>query len=357
MEIRYLTAPKLNNNNLGNKLIGYRPCRHGPPRIEVEKKFFNGKMVIIGHNYGHSGSGWTLSKAIVNYLNNLIIEAIEEDREDNKFISILKEKLKVNILGAGVIGLFTAYDLLKKGFKNLNVIAEQFDDLTSHIAGGLLAQFALDIDNNDEQKLIDQFCIETYSFYKEIAQGKNVDFPERCAKIIPAYVDNIFTKNLEQYVASGVMKPAKQVFVQFDISPNKQRKMFVFDDAILVQPYEIMNKLYKILKESGNVKFIKRKIETFEDINEANLIINCTGIGAKKLCFDEKMYSIQGHLINLKEQKEEDLNYMIIFNGEKGITECGKIVERAFYMFPKRSNFEEGNIGVIGGTFVKGIFY
>ncbi|CAK5033895.1 unnamed protein product [Meloidogyne enterolobii] len=56
METRYLIPPKLNNSNLGDKIVGYRPCRHGPPRMEIEKKNYKGKIKIIGHNYGHAGS-------------------------------------------------------------------------------------------------------------------------------------------------------------------------------------------------------------------------------------------------------------------------------------------------------------
>lgn len=39
------------------------------------------------------------------------------------------------VFGAGVIGLFTAYDLLKHGFTNVTVLAECFEELASHNAG------------------------------------------------------------------------------------------------------------------------------------------------------------------------------------------------------------------------------
>uniref|UniRef100_A0A915P790 CUB domain-containing protein n=1 Tax=Meloidogyne floridensis TaxID=298350 RepID=A0A915P790_9BILA len=195
METRYLIPPKLNDSNLGNKIVGYRPCRHGPPRMEIEKKNFNGKIKIIGHNYGHSGSGWTLSPAIVYHLNKLLIENIEESR-GNMIMKRISINVPICIVGAGVIGLFTAYDLLKKGFNNLTVIAESFEELTSHIAGGLLAPFALEIDNTNEQDLIDNFCIESYNFYLEIAQGKNSEFPSECVQRMPAYVDEAVVKIL-----------------------------------------------------------------------------------------------------------------------------------------------------------------
>ena len=78
MEIRHLIAPKLCDTNLGKRVLGHRPCRHGPPRIEIKKKKCNGREIIIGHNYGHAGSGWTLAPGIVYHLNKLLIEMIEE---------------------------------------------------------------------------------------------------------------------------------------------------------------------------------------------------------------------------------------------------------------------------------------
>lgn len=365
METRYLIPPKLNDSNLGNKIVGYRPCRHGPPRMEIEKRNYNGKIKIIGHNYGHAGSGWTLSPAICFHLNKLLIENIEKSRGNTGIKGI---NVPICIVGAGVIGLFTAYDLLKKGFNNLTVIAESFEELTSHIAGGLLAPFALEIDNTNEQDLVDKFCIESCNFYLEIAQGKNSEFPSECVQRMPAYVDEAVVKILEPYVTAGVMNPLKQVNVQFNNSclNKKQKLLFVIDNAILVQTNLMMNKLYKLLKESGKINFIKKRIECFEEnIEEFDVIINCTGIGAKKICLDEKMYSMQGHLINLKEQNEADLNYIITCHGEIGKSENGQIVERALYFFPKRilpSNFTQNNndsveekecFGVIGGTFVQ----
>lgn len=354
IETRNLIAPKLSDSNLGNKILGHRPCRYGPPRIEIEKKKYNGKIKIIGHNYGHAGSGWTLAPAIVYHLNKLLVEEIEENERIKEIKDKNYKELPLCIIGAGVIGLFTAYDLLNKGFNNLTVIAESFEELTSHIAGGLLAPFALEIENPSEQALIDKFCIETYNFYLAIAQGKNTQFPSICAQIVPAYVDEAVAKSLDPYVIAGVMNPPKQVKIQFNTFPNKKQKLlFVVDKAILVQTNEMMNRIFNLLLESGKVKFIKKKIESFEQIEEADIIINCSGIGAKRICLDEKMFSIQGHLINLKEQNEADLNYMITCHGKIGKSDSGQIVERAFYFFPKRTiPSEKGSFGVIGGTFV-----
>lgn len=50
----------------------------------------------------------------------------------------------ITIIGAGTIGLFTAYDLMKRGFTDITIVSEKFDKLTSHNAGGLLELVSMD---------------------------------------------------------------------------------------------------------------------------------------------------------------------------------------------------------------------
>jgi len=64
-------------------VIGYRPVRHENVRIDTEK--INNKLII--HNYGHGGSGVTLSWGCAKEVINLL-------KSNNKYIN--KNKLHVN---------------------------------------------------------------------------------------------------------------------------------------------------------------------------------------------------------------------------------------------------------------------
>ena len=107
--------------------------------------------------------------------------------------------------------------------------------------------------------------------------------------------------------------------------------------------------------DSNDVQFIQQRVDSFDQLKEAQVIVNCTGMGARELCGDEKMHSVQGHLILLKDQNPTDMDYMLVHMLGAGQTESGQTVDRFIYVFPKRSSAtDQRAIGVLGGTFVEG---
>jgi glycine/D-amino acid oxidase-like deaminating enzyme len=332
-EIRKVSPPNLEESHLGKRITCYRPMRHGSPNMSVEKK----ESQIIAHNYGHGGSGWTLAPGTAKYVNDLLL--------DSSHAVSLSKDTKIVVIGAGAIGLFTAYDLVQRGYKNITIIAEKFESLTSHNAGGLLTPSTMD-NNQEAAKIIEHIEIEAYKFYASIARREHSELKDG-AVIVPTY----FLRNdqrLEPYVGK-VMQPAKEVIVDF--SNGTKREMKVYDDGIFIDTAKMMSGLTKYLK-TEKIKFIQKKIKNFHEI-DAKYIINCAGLGARELNNDNRMESVQGHLIMLKDQK--DFKYMISLHLENGVTPSGQKIKRSFYMFPKHlDNTEENDVGVVGGTFIEG---
>jgi D-amino-acid oxidase len=332
-EIRKITPPKLDKLHLGERVLCHRPMRRGSPAMEIRNE--NGK--IIADNYGHGGSGITLAPGAVKYVINLL------EKE-----SQLAKETPIAVVGAGVIGLFSALELVERGYKNVTVIAESFDNLTSHNAGGLIAPVSMD---NDPamQLIVDQIGVDAYNFYKEIALG-NSKILEKGPIIVPTYWANREDSGLEPYVKSNVMRPAKDVIVDFQ--NGTIRELVVYDDGIFVDPAILMQSLRQALK--GKVTFKKQRVRDFSHLPQ-KIIINCTGNGAKKLAKDDNMVSVQGHLIMLKDQNPADINHMILIYFDKGKTKSGFPIKRSFYMFPKkRLGTHSNDVGVIGGTFIEG---
>jgi D-amino-acid oxidase len=105
--------------------------------------------------------------------------------------------------------------------------------------------------------------------------------------------------------------------------------------------------------KSKNIAIIQKKIKSFDEIG-TKFIINCSGMGSKELSHDNSMISVQGHLVMLKDQEPQDLQYMALVYFGKGATKSGQAIQRSFYMFPKhRTNNKPNDIGVIGGTFIE----
>lgn len=333
-EIRKITPPQLDDAHLGKRILCHRPMRRGSPHMTVE---LSGNK-IIAHNYGHGGSGWTLGPGSAQYVNNLLEQSINSKN--------LKKETPITIIGGGALGLFTAYDLIQRGYKNITIIAETFEDITSHNAGGLLAPVSMD---NDAvmQKIIDQIGIDAYKFYEAIAKKQHPDFPTG-AVIVPTYFENRQESGLEPYVGK-VMQPAKDVTLDF--GNGTQRIMVAYDDGIFIDTATMMTSLTNYLKP--RVTFIQKKINSFNEI-DTRYIINCTGLGSKELNSDDKMVSVQGHLIMLNDQNPADLQYMILVYFNEGKTKSGQKVKRSFYIFPKKlAASGKNDVGVIGGTFIE----
>ena len=337
IEVRKIIPPAFKAVNLGEKILCYRPMKHGMPNLSVEQL---GNQVVA-HNYGHGGSGWTLGPGSAKYVNSLLIDSPLGKELSNKATPIA-------IIGAGLVGLFTAYDLVKRGYNNITIYAEKLDSLASHYAGGLLAPVSMDNDH-EMQSIIDQIGIDAYRFYDEVARDKNSDFKQG-ARLVPSYFNSREDSGLEAYVGK-VMHPAKEVMLDF--GNGTTRKMVVYDDGIFMNTALLMAELHVFINEH-NIKLIQGRIDSFEQLKE-KFIFNCSGLGATALANDTTLVPVQGHLIMLKNQVPENMNYMILVYFGEGKTEAGQKVKRSFYIFPKHlPDSAPQDIGVIGGTFIEG---
>lgn len=171
LEIRKITPPKLDSLHLGPQITCHRPMRHGAPNMSVTKQ----NEQIIAHNYGHGGSGWTLGPGSSQHVNDLLLTS--------EYAHEITKETPITILGAGALGLFSAYDLHQRGFKNITIVAEKFEGLTSHIAGGLLAPVSMD--NHPEiQETIDKIGIDVINFMNPLF-GKSTPILKKALLLFP----------------------------------------------------------------------------------------------------------------------------------------------------------------------------
>ncbi|MCP3660744.1 MAG: FAD-binding oxidoreductase [Bacteroidetes bacterium] len=335
LERRKLLPPKLKKENIKLKISCYRPVRKTGPAMYVENR--NNK--VIAHNYGHGGGGWSLAPGAAKY----VIDKLDLEIKARH----LSKNEPIVVIGAGIIGLFSVYELIKKGYTNITIVAEDFSELPSNHAGGLWSPFHIG-DISAMKDLVLQIGINSYKFFADIAKGKNDDF-KFCAKFMPAYFKEK-NRDLELFVGS-VLKPAKQVLADFGNGNTK--KMYVYDDIMIINtPLTITKLTNKLMNNS--VKYVKKTLNSFQELEE-KIIVNCSGYGSKKLCNDKNMVSVQGHLLVLKNQNPKSLNYLLTVPIEEGFIN-GYKVKRLFYIIPRHDpGTPESSIGVIGGTLIEGV--
>ena len=335
VEVRSITPPRLDTAYLGERVLCYRPMRRGAPNLSVGE--VGNKLVAC--NYGHGGSGWTLGPGSATYVVGLLL-ATDKGKA-------MPKDTPITVVGGGCLGLFSAYDLIKRGFTNITIVAASFDRLTSHNAGGLLAPVSMD-NASGMQALIDQIGIDAYRFFASVAKGSHADFPAG-ASVIPAYFERREDSGLEPYVGV-VMQPAKDVVLDF--GNGTKRNMVSYDDGIFIDTAVFMKSLTDYLQP--RTTFVEKKITSYAEI-DSDVIIDCSGLGAAKLQSDAEMVSVQGHLIMLRDQVPANLQHMILVYFDKAKTESNQDVKRSFYIFPKHLLDTPANdVGVIGGTFVEG---
>lgn len=331
-QVRYLTPPRLDGAYLGEPVLCHRPMHQICPQMSV---WFRGDQ-LIGDNFGHGGSGWTLGPGTAT----VVIDRVEA--------AGLRDKgTPIAIVGAGAIGLFTALELLERGYTDITLIAEKFDGLTSLNAGGLLAPVSMH-NVPEMQAQIDEIGVAAYRFYRQIANGSHPTIKQG-ARVLPTYFTSREDSGLEPYVGQ-VMKPA--VDVTLDFQNGTRRDMVAYDDGIFMDTPGLMATLHELIR--GRVKIQQRKVEHFGEISQ-RVVFNSTGLGSIELRKDDKLTPVQGHLIMLRDQDPTALDYQLLTYLGEGKTAAGFPIKRSFYLFPKRASKAAPNdIGVIGGTFIEG---
>jgi D-amino-acid oxidase len=335
-EVRLINPPRLDADHVYKTILCHRPLRKGGPMLNVQE--LEGKL--IASSYGHSGSGWTLGPGSVKYVLDLLEEKMS-------FKNMTKNE-SITIIGAGVMGLMSAMELKQRGYQDIKILAESFEDLTSHKAGGQFAPVYMGNDP-DKQILMDQIGVISYEYYKQIIEGQH-KYLKRGAILVTDYFENKEDFGLEPFVEAGAMQPAKDVLLDF--KNGTTRRMYAYDDCIYMDVSILMQDLKAaVMKE--NIPFIQKKIHSFTEVHD-KVILNCSGLGAKELLHDDNLISVQGHLILLKDQNPEDVNYMVEMYLGKGTTTSGLSNTRAFYIFPKHLPGSSPNdVGVLGGTYIE----
>lgn len=335
-EVRLINPPRLGADHIYKTVLCHRPLRKGGPMLNVQE--LEGKL--IASSYGHSGSGWTLGPGSVKHVLDLL--------EAEMSVKHMTKNEPITIVGAGVMGLMSAMELKQRGYQNIKVLAESFENLTSHKAGGQFAPVYMGNDP-DKQAVMDHIGVVSYQYYKQIIEGQHA-YLTRGASLVTDYFENKADFGLEPYVEAGAMRPAKDVILDFQNGTT--RRMFAYDDCIYMDVSILMQDLKAaVMKE--NVPFIQKMISSFSELND-KIIVNCSGLGSKALLGDDNLVSVQGHLILLKDQNPEDVNYMVEMYLGKGTTSTGLCNTRAFYIFPKHLPGSGPNdIGVLGGTYIE----
>ena len=314
------------------KLTCLRPAhKSGIPKIYAEFK----ENKLISHNYGHSGTGYC-------YLFSTVETAIENFQKLRLENGISRTD-KITVIGLGCIGLVTALTLFTRGYKNIEIIGENFESTPSQLAGGLF-EISLTANYSKEQKeIMNEHFKHTYFEYKNIIEGQHPFIKYGVVEI--DFYSDFYEENVGlSYLANlGLVQKPEKVILKIKKTDNRFNMTHFRTYHIITTLF--MANLMKVV-EIWKIPLVRKKIQNFNEIN-SNIIFNCTGLGAYELNDDKDVFPICGHAFVLKNQETSKSNYILRFAKIQGLE--NQSYNGSLYYMPKTSGF-------IGGSFVKGYF-
>ena len=290
-----------------------RPFRAPGFRLATEK--LDDKLCI--HNYGHGGAGITLSWGTAQ----LAINEVNASGQQ-----------RVAVLGCGVIGLATAR-LVQQSGKDVTIYAKALPpDTTSNSAGGLWKPYLVVDHDRQTPEFNDQLLRSTkfsYTYFQQFAGDQYgvhwmrtyliEDGPFGDSKA--AELKNTFPDVLPDL---HDMPPGEHPF------PHRYVRQF---RTMLIEPHAYLRALLRDFRLAGG-NLVLQEFREVSDIAKLpeQVVVNCTGLGARALFSDSELIPIKGQLTYLLPQPE--VNY-IVLSGD-------------LYMFPRTDGI------VLGGTHVRG---
>ena len=229
----------------------------------------------------------------------------------------------IAIVGAGICGLSTAYELLQAGYK-VTLIAKEFSpNITSNKAAAFWFPYHI---RNDERGI--EWCKKSYSFFKEKsadsltgismisiikASKKGADDETSWLNYMPESSYSILSEN---EIPNGYEKGCKAIV------PLIETQIFL--------PW-LMNQI----KEKG-ANIVQQEITDLQELEDNfDVVVNCSALGARQLCNDATVIPFRGQVVLLEPGLP---NYIFLDN------------QTPSYIVPRK------DATIVGGTYEEGVY-
>ncbi len=321
-------------------IAGVRPIRpDNGVRIEKAVLGSGSTRKIIVHHYGHGGAGITLSWGTARRAVALVEDGVRE-------VMAAGQTPRIMILGSGIIGLTTAKTLVERWKPDwprldLTVRAKAFRDTTSFIAGGQFEPSGIFRTYADRGRLEELKTILSDSHQKLLGLG-------------PEGRDRYGVSRRRNFSITRPIDAFDHRYTPPEIVPRPRFwSRLPFDGSFaaggyeyetwLINPTVMMPALREELTRAGVIFRIgDRRVVTRSEIPslDANIIVNCTGIGSKILFDDSELIGGRGHLVKLNNPR--DLRYLLSASCYEGV--MAMPTRRSAYVFCRSDGI------VVGGS-------
>ena len=318
---RTFAPVKVARNRIIRTVVGLRPFRSEGFVIRAER--LGSKLLI--HNYGHGGSGVTLSWGTSSLAVDLVRSSASPAPRNPR-----NRQRRFAVLGCGVVGLSTArllQDQYQDGPGTVTIYAKELPpNTTSNIAGAVWhASSAFDSPRVTEafHQQFDQACRISHRTFQGLV---GIDYGVRW---IDAFELLSNEGSLQRELVCGTM-PYTAIQVHRDPQRYFGSPYTRQFSTLMIEPFTYLRALIRDFYLAGG-KILVKEFRSREEISRLPepVIFNCTGLGARTLFDDQILTPVRGQLEVLVPQPEVDYCYL----------------SGSGYMFPRRDGI------VLGGTF------
>ncbi len=234
---------------------------------------------------------------------------------------------KVTVIGAGIVGLASAIRLREAGFDATIVAEKRNEQIVSSIAGAIFSPFRIP---GDERTL--RWTRESYFVFERMTEShdRSDDHGVRLTRL----VELLHTR---AYLTGGATPWWSGVVREYQDLPRIPKPYTGGFEARV--PKMDMRKLLPWLErryQKLGGRFVQRRVSDLRELltDDARLVVNCTGLGARELARDPAVRPMRGQILHCE--------------NTAGLKDC--MVEEArgsqtTYVFP----FDE--YVVLGGTY------
>jgi len=292
-------------NRLFDITVCLRPFRAAGPRLDTEQ--VGSKLVV--HNYGHGGSGWSLSWGSAAIAVSKAMQASPKE---------------IAVIGCGALGLTSAITAQQAGVPVTIYARDLLPETRSARATGSWtpsSRIALDsAASKDFPALWEKMARISFHTYRRYLglPGNPVEWSDRYnvfdespaerAKLRPA--DPLGFADYQDRIAD-IMPPGE------DLPQGATPFQFPYVRRSSLMQFNIADYGHTLMSDffAAGGRFARAEFAALGDVLrlKEKVVINCTGYGARELCKDESIVPVRGQIGWLIPQPE--VNYGVYYEG------------------------------------------
>ncbi|XP_003737378.1 D-aspartate oxidase [Galendromus occidentalis] len=215
-----------------------------------------------------------------------------------------KSAVRVAIVGGGISGMSTALCAIEDGVLNASqttIIAEKvYSEITSYIAAGL---FRPDEDVAPDLDTAERWYRDTFERWSDL---EKLNIPHITGvKKLPGYSLSSFSAEATSNRVCDRIFPDIRSMTADELKKfPRQYKYGVYHTTFVADPQKYLPYLEDQLRQRG-VRFLQYRVDDLADLAERfDIVVNCSGLGAKHLAKDNRVVPIRGQVVKVRNKPE-----------------------------------------------------